>query len=71
MTIDIPEPKKEDKTYEIKIRVLGNEVFAIGITTSTDSNRFIAIGLVAIFCMLTVIGAYGERLIQLYKTLIG
>ena len=61
----------DPKTYEIKIRVLGNELFAIALSTSNDSNRWAAIGLLTVFCLLTVVGAYGERLVGLYKWLVG
>lgn len=57
------------KNYEIKIRVLGNEIFAIGISTSNDSNRWVLLGLITTFSILTVLGAYGEKLISLYKYL--
>ncbi len=60
-------PNDQQKTYEIKIRILGNEIFAIGLTSTSDSNRWVTIGLVTIFSILTVIGAYGEKFIGLYK----
>ena len=71
MPADDTQDQANKKTYEVNIRILGNEVFAIGIKTSSDSNRWVAIGLVTIFCMMTLLGAYGERLIQLYKSLLG
>lgn len=58
------------KSYELKIRVLGNEVFAIGFSATNDSNRWIAIGLVTVFSVLTVLGAYGEKLISLFHSLV-
>jgi hypothetical protein len=65
------ETQQSIKTYEIKLRVLGNEVFAIALGTSDDSNRVLAFGLITVFCVLTVIGAYGERLVNLFKMLTG
>jgi hypothetical protein len=62
--------ENQQKTYEIKIRILGNEIFAIALSTSNDSNKWIALSLVTIFSLLTIIGAYGEKLVQLYKYLI-
>lgn len=58
------------KTYEVKIRVLGNEVFAIGFAATSDSNRWIAIGLVTVFSLLTVLGAYGEKLVTMYHAIL-
>lgn len=58
------------KNYEVKIRVLGNEVFAVSLSTTNDSNRWIAIGLITVFSLLTVLGAYGEKLVNLFKQLV-
>lgn len=59
------------KIYELKLRLLGNEIFAIGLVSSSDSNKWIAIGIVSVFSVLTVIGAYGEKLVQFYQSLVG
>ena len=59
----------ENKSYEIKIRLLGNEVFAIGLTATDTSNRILAFGLITVFCTLTIIGAYGEKLVGVFKSL--
>ena len=61
---------QNQKSYEIKIRILGNEIFAVALSTTNDSNKWIAISLVTIFSLLTVLGAYGEKLISLYKYLL-
>lgn len=59
-----------NKTYEVKLRILGNEVFALALTSTSDSNRWVAIGLITTFATLTVLGAYGEKIISLYRYLI-
>lgn len=56
------------KTYEFRIRFLGNEILAVGFSTSNDSNRWLAAGLVTVFCVLTVLGAYGEKIGSLLKS---
>lgn len=58
------------KFYEIKLRILGNEVFAVSLSSSSDSNRWILIGLVTMFSLLTVLGAYGEKIVNFYQNLI-
>ena len=58
-----------NKSYEFKLRILGNEVFAVGISTTDDSNRWMAIGLISMFSVLTILGAYGEKIISLYRYL--
>ena len=65
---------KEDKpvnTYELKLRILGNEVFAVGVSSSSEDNKWILIGIVSVFSVLTVLGAYGEKIIALYHSLVG
>lgn len=40
------ESNQPSQTYEFKLRLLGNEVFAIGISSSSASNKWIALALV-------------------------
>lgn len=61
---------QDPKLYEVRIRLLGNEIFAISLASSNDSNRWIALGLITVFSVLTILGAYGDKLVQLYKWLI-
>ena len=58
-------------SYEIKIRVLGNEIFAINLSSSSESNRWVLIGLLTVFTTVTVLGAYGDKLVGLYHRLAG
>lgn len=57
------------KKYELSIRFLGNEIFAIGMSSSSDSNKWILIGLVSMFSILTVFGAYGSSLLAFLQSL--
>ena len=61
----------QENMYEIKIRVLGNEIFAIALAAPDTSNRILLGGLVTVFCVLTVLGAYGSDLVTLFKSLTG
>jgi len=65
------ETTKQENMYEIKIRVLGNEVFAIALAAPDSSNRILLGGLVTVFCVITIIGAYGAELVSLFKSLAG
>lgn len=58
------------KFYEIRLRILGNEIFAVSLSSSSDSNRWVLIGLVTMFSLLTVLGAYGEKLVNFYQSLL-
>lgn len=63
----------EDKpnTYQFKLKLLGHDIFEIEFGSTASSNRFMAIGMLVTFVSLTIIGAYGEKFIQLYKLAIG
>lgn len=62
--------QSEDQQYEVNIRVLGNEIFAVRLSTTSTSNRWVLISLVSIFSFLTILGAYGEKFIELYRWLV-
>lgn len=53
--------------YGIKIRILGNEVFAIELESSDSGNRWIALGLVTLFSFIVLVSIYGERLVEIFK----
>ena len=61
----------DDQTYEFRIRILGNEVLAVALSTTSTNNKWIAIAIISIFSILTILGAYGEKFVQLYRHLIG
>lgn len=65
------ETTSKENMYEIKIRVLGNEIFAIALSAPDNSNRVLLAGLVTVFSILTVLGAYGSNLLTLFKSLMG
>ena len=64
-TVNEPEPG----IYEMRLRVLGNEVFAIGFKTSDNSNRAVLLGTVAVFSFLTITLAFGDKIVEFYKYL--
>ena len=57
----------DNQSYELKIRVLGNEIFAVALSSSSTNNKWIAIALVSIFATITLLGAYGDKLVSLYR----
>lgn len=61
----------DQQTYEFRIRILGNEVFGVTVSTTSVSNKWIAIALVSMFSFMTIIGAYGEKFVDLYRSLTG
>ena len=63
--------KEEDQAYEMKLRILGKEIFAISLSSTSTSSRWIIIALVSIFCVLTILGAYGEKIGRMYHAIAG
>lgn len=57
-------------TYEVSMRLLGNEIFALALKSSDSSNRWVIIGMVTMFSLLTVLGAYGEKLANLAQIIL-
>jgi hypothetical protein len=62
--------KDEDQNYEISLRVLGNEVFGVRLASSSTSNKWVFLSIITIFCLLVLIGAYGDSFVTLYKWLV-
>ncbi len=60
----------QESVYNINVRLLGNEVFGISMSTTSTSNRLTLIAIVSIFSILTVLGAYGEKIVSLYHSLV-
>ena len=56
-------------TYEFRLRVLGNEVFAVSLSTSNSSNRWTILSITTILITLVLLGTYGGTLVESYKTL--
>lgn len=63
--------KDDDQSYELKIRLLGNEVFAVALSTTSTSDRWIIVTMVTIFSLLTILGAYGDKFAMYYQSLVG
>ena len=56
-------------TYEFRLRALGNEVFAVSLSTSNSSNRWTILSITTILITLVLLGTYGGALVESYKTL--
>lgn len=69
--MEAKDDKNNDKSFEIKIKFFGNEAFAVNLTAGNGSNRWVLLSVLTIFCFLTILGAYGEKFIELYRMLIG
>lgn len=63
--------KNDDQSYELKIRILGNEVFAVALSTTSTSDRWIIVTMVTVFSTLVLLGAYGDKFASYYHSLVG
>lgn len=63
--------ESEDQSYEISFRVLGNEIFGVKLSTTSTSTRWVAVAILTIFSSLVLLGAYGDKFINLYHWLVG
>jgi len=59
--------KTQPQSYEFKLSLLGHEIFQVTLNSTSTSDRWVAITLITTFCVLTLIGAYGEKFINMYK----
>lgn len=57
----------QPQSYEFKLNLLGHEIFEVTLKSTSTSDRWIAITLISTFCVLTLIGAYGEKFINMYN----
>lgn len=53
--------------YEFRLRILGNEIVAMSIGSSSTSNKWIALGLLSMFSLLLIFGEYGDKFIDFYN----
>ena len=66
---DMEENKPDPATYELKLRILGNEVFAVPLSTSNSSNRWTILSVCTILATLLLLVTYGTELAESYRTL--
>ena len=62
--------QSEDQSYEMSIRILGNEIIGVKLSTTSTSSRWITVAVLTIFSSLVLLGAYGEKFINLYHQLV-
>lgn len=67
MTIETVNTKGD---YEIRIKLLNTEIVSVGLSSSNMSNRWVVLSSVVLFCALTLLGAYGKDLIELYNLIV-
>jgi hypothetical protein len=64
MTVETQNVKGD---YEIRVKLLNTEIVSVGLSSSNLSNRWVVLSSLVLFCTLTLLGAYGDKLINLYN----
>lgn len=58
--------KQEEQFYNFKFAILGHEVLAFQIGTSSTTDRWVAISLVSVFSVLIILGAYADKFANMF-----
>ena len=58
------------ETYEFKLKILNNEIINVVLSTNNLTNKRAAISTVVVIALVTLIGAYGKHLVDLYNYII-
>ena len=62
MPIEIPQEFK----YEFKLRLFNTEVFCVGFSSTSESNRWIGLSIGSVFLMFLALILYGSKLIGVF-----
>lgn len=57
----------QEHTYEFHLSLLGNEVFKVGFTTTSESGRWLGLSVASIFISLIALAMWGDALMTLFK----
>ena len=59
------------QSYEIALRIVGNEIFSLRISTDSESNRWVAITITTILLFAGMIVLFGDAFIRFISSLMG
>lgn len=57
------------KSYQFALTILSIPLVDLQFTSSADGNRYLNTGIIITFATLVLLGAYGEKLVNLYRML--
>lgn len=55
------------QSFEFRLRILGNEIFAVGIATTSATNKWAGIALLSTFIIVATAGAFSDQAVELYR----
>ena len=59
------------QSYEIALRIVGNEIFSLRISTDSESNRWVAITITTILLFAVMVVLFGDEFIRFISSLVG
>lgn len=62
MPIEIPQEFK----YEFKLRLFNTEVFCVGFSSTSESNRWVGLSIGSVFLILLLLVLYGSKLLAVF-----
>ena len=60
----------EPKSYQFNLKLFSINIVDLQFSTTADGNRYLNTGIIITFAALVLLGAYGEKLLSLYKALV-
>lgn len=57
-------PPHSDSTFEIAIRILGNELFALSLTSDSLNKKWLSYSVVIMFLFLVTIAVFGDAIAE-------
>ena len=70
-SIYMSENNTTKQSYEIALKIVGNEIFSLRISTDSESNRWVAITITTILLFAGMIVLFGDAFIDFFKMLSG
>lgn len=61
----------DDRRFEMSLRLMGNEVIAIALFSSSPNNKWLWMSLGAILTLVLIITIFGPDISNFYRSLIG
>jgi hypothetical protein len=59
------------QSYEIALRIVGNEIFSLRISTDSESNRWVAITITTILLFAVMVVLFGDEFVRFISSLVG
>jgi len=64
-------PVETPNTYEFKLTILKNDIICISINSSNTTSKWFNMIAATVFGAVVVAAAFGDKLINLYKMMVG